>query len=95
MHATAEIEVMWAACSDAFKSLELDHATPRLNGHEGAEPLVWVWSNEPAQQAHAQAGPPPGGDDDEAGDQSIQLDIHVVRLGIRNNGNLWAAKKAR
>jgi UDP-GlcNAc:undecaprenyl-phosphate GlcNAc-1-phosphate transferase len=95
MQAAADIEAMWAACSDAFKSLELDHATFRLNGHEGSEPLVWTWSNGLAQQAHAQTGPPPGGDNDETGSQSVQLDSHVVQLGIRNNGNLWGDLELR
>jgi len=77
MQAATDVETMWAACSDAFEALELDHATLRINGHNGSEPIKWTWSNWPS------------------GDQSSQLDFHIVQLSIRNNGTLWGALELR
>ena len=89
IEAAGDIEAMWAACSDAFKSLDLDYAALRLNGHVGAGPSVCTWSNGSARAMGEQADAPQGADAEEAGTHICQPDCYLCRLGIRNNGNLF------
>ena len=95
MQAAADIEAMWAACSDAFKSLALDHATLWVNGHGGAESSVWTLSNGSGRAMGEQTDAPQGADGEDTGGRVCQPDCYLYRLGIRNNGYMFGDLELR